>query len=292
MKMNEPTLITANSISDAWGAAFLKVLNGGEKYPLVVSIRNFSEEIPSQDTVISDALDVYLRESGIPTIAQTALTLAPYERWNRLGKPKISELSQWYLTELLPRLKARCSKNQRGTYFERLVSYTGVRIVDGKQKLQTIDQLDFVISTWEKRAKKGRRPRQSALQLSCFDPAKDHTGSALSGFPCLQQVSLTYKEKGSLEINAYYPTQYLVDRAYGNYLGLCQLGHIIAHELGLRLTSFTCFVACPEIGPESKKSLRHLSELVKKRQQLARNSSPSSVPRNNGQPKRLAERPA
>jgi hypothetical protein len=98
--------------------------------------------------------------------------------------------------------------------------------------------LAHVLEIWRKGDQKGRRPRQSALQLACFDPAKDHTGAALAGFPCLQQVSLTYKEERTLEINAYYPTQYMVERAYGNYLGLCQLGHFIAHQLNVRLVGF------------------------------------------------------
>ena len=112
---------------------------------------------------------------------------------------------------------------------------------------------------------KGKRPRQSALQLACFDPAKDHTGSALAGFPCLQQVSLTYKESGTLEINAYYPTQYMLERAYGNYLGLCQLGHFIAHQLGVRLTGFTCFVGNPEVGNVNKSEVATFAAFLTQR---------------------------
>lgn len=265
MKTNRPKLIIETNLSAAWGRAFLHVLDGGEAESLIVSLRGFNGDTPPQDSAIATALDRHLRNATIPTIEQTALTIVPYQRWLRMKKPTVKDLSDWYLEDLLPRLKARCSKNRRGTYFERFVSFTGVREIGGNQEIRTLNQLDFITSLWHKRAEKGLRPRQSALQLACFDPAKDHTGQALSGFPCLQQVSLTYKATGTLEISAYYPTQYLFDRAYGNYLGLCQLGHVIAHEIGARLTAFTCFAACPELGSGSKASHKDLADLVRAR---------------------------
>jgi hypothetical protein len=265
MKPTRPKLITETNLSLAWAKAFLHVLQGGEAESLVVSLRDFPDGIPHQDAEISEALDSHLRDAGIPTIDQTALTIVPYKRWLRMNKPEIKDLAAWYLSDMLPRLKARCSKNRKGTYFERFVSSSGVTEKDGKKEMRTLNQLDFILSLWRKRAAKGLRPRQSALQLACFDPAKDHTGQALSGFPCLQQVSLTYGDAGTLAINAYYPTQYLFDRAYGNYLGLCQLGHLIAHEIGATFTAFTCFTACPELGTGSKASHKGFVEQLRAR---------------------------
>lgn len=268
----EPTLIKTSNLSIAWAKAFLFALNGGESECLTIAIRNFDGEIPTQDAKILSALEKHIEaaneirvskgEKPIPNVAQTALTIVPYGRWIRTGKPSLKSLSEWYIAQLLPRLKARCSKNSHGTYFERMVSYTGIKGEGKKQNVREVNQLEFVLDCWRNREKKGSRPRQSALQIACFDPAKDHTGSALSGFPCLQQISLTYKESGTLELNAYYPTQYVFDRAYGNYLGLCQLGHTLAHELGLRLSAFTCFIARPEIGWGSHEFHQSLAQKI------------------------------
>ena len=251
MKTTIPHLITEPNLSIAWARAFLHVLDGADD-ALVVAIRGFDGDLPPEDLTIARSLDVQLAANDIPLIGQTSLTIVPYDRWLRLHKPPIEELTQWYRAELLPRLKARCSKNRHGTYFERFVAFTGVREKDGKTEIRTVNQLSHIISIWKNLEEKGKRPRQSALQIACFDPAKDHTGSALAGFPCLQQVSFTYHEAGTLEVSAYYPTQYQFDRAYGNYLGLCQLGHLVAHALGAKLTRFTCFVARPELGNGSK----------------------------------------
>lgn len=245
----KPHLITESNLSTAWARAFLHAHDGAND-TLVVAIRDFDGEIPSQDKIIATELDKRLSLLAIPKIDHTALTIVPYDKWLREGKISIEELTTWYLESMLPRLKARCTKNRRGTYFERLVSYSGVNSKGGKQEVRTVNQLAHVINLWKKKASnpKPSRPRQSALQLACFDPAKDDNGSPLLGFPCLQQVSFTYHEKGTLEVNAYYPKQYLFDRAYGNYVGLCQLGHLVAHSLGVKLTRFTCINASPEVG--------------------------------------------
>ncbi|MEB5016537.1 hypothetical protein RXP78_29840, partial [Pseudomonas aeruginosa] len=62
----------------------------------------------------------------------------------------------------------------------------------------------------------------------------------MRGFPCLQHVTFAPAKDG-LNVNAFYATQYMVERAYGNYLGLCRLGQFVAHELKLPLKRFTCF---------------------------------------------------
>lgn len=265
MKSSKPYLIISDNISVAWARAFLGVLDGTISECLTVTIRDFEGELPPEDSAIRERMDVRLNDCGIPSVDQTALSIVPYPRWLRTGRPPLSEITPWYLNQLLPRLKARSSKNRRGTYFERLVNYTGVRTVRGKVKIQTINQLDYVVSFWKKRLAKGSRPRQSALQLACFDPAKDDTGAALAGFPCLQQISLAYKDTGTLELNAYYPTQYMFDRGYGNYLGLCELGHFIAHQLDIRFTALSCFIGRPELGFGSKAAHSELAAFLQDR---------------------------
>jgi len=229
----------------------------------MLSIRGFEGELPGEDVDIRERIDASLRSRAIPTVAQTALSIVPYKQWLKAGRSTVEEITPWYLDQLLPRLKARSSKNRRGTYFERLVAYTGYGKRRGKTEPRVVNQLAYVIGFWKKAMARGSRPRQSALQLACFDPAKDDNGSALAGFPCLQQISLAYKQPGSLELNAYYPTQYLFERGYGNYLGLCQLGHFIAHQLDVRFTALTCFVGRPELGGGTKSDHREIADFLR-----------------------------
>jgi hypothetical protein len=263
--MNTPELITEQNLSIAWARAFLGLFDNSISGSLTLTIGGFKDDLPDEDPVVRKRLDEVLRGWNIPTVAQTALAIVPYKRWVRSGKPSIEALAEDYRSQLLPRLKALSTKNRRGTYFERLIDYSGARLKNGQVELRVVNQLNHIISIWNKRAEIGRRPRQSALQLACFDPAKDHTGSALAGFPCLQQISLAYDEAGTLEIGGYYPTQYIFDRAYGNYLGLCQLGQVIAHELGLKFTRLSCFTLRPQVGVGTKGEHAEFAEFLRGR---------------------------
>ena len=231
--------------------------------PLTVSIGGFTDGTPAEDPSIRRALDDTLVRYGKFTCDVSALTIFPYKHWNRAGRPPRQELYNWYLKAFLPRLRARDPRNRNGTYFQRMLAFTGVKQKDGKYTLKSTNQLEHIIKIWHNGLEIGKRPRQSALQVACFDPSKDHTGSARSVFPCLQQVSFTYDDQGGLAVNAHYPTQYIFDRAYGNYLGLCHLGCFMAHELGLQLIRLNCFIARPELGSVPGKKLRELETIVR-----------------------------
>lgn len=122
--------------------------------------------------------------------------------------------------------------NRRGTYFGRMITGGNPEVHDG-------NQLEFILSSY---TDSGLR-RRSALQAATFDPRKDHTLAARVSFPCMQQVAFTRIKVGgghALSLSAFYATQTLIERAYGNYLGLCHLGAFVSHELGLPLARVTC----------------------------------------------------
>ena len=100
------------------------------------------------------------------------------------------------------------------------------------------------------------------MQAAIVHPESDLTRAALSGFPCLQQVGFAWDGDGGLVLNAFYPTEYIFDRGYGNYLGLCWLGAYMAENLGIRFSALTCFIGVPHPGSKSKAELSGLSRLL------------------------------
>lgn len=263
MTTKVPEVICEDNLSYAWGRAFLTAMKGSKDdlMPLTISIGELTNGLPKEDNQIREALDVALAQNGKYSCAISGLTIFPFKYWNLMGRPHIKQFTDLYLNKYLPRLRARDSRNKKGTYFERMVAFEGVRGKGGKLLNETKNQLEHIISLWPKNSEHSR-PRQSALQAACFDPVKDHNGAPRSGFPCLQQVSFTYDDNGGLAINAYYPTQYIFDRAYGNYLGLCHLGYFMADELGLKLVRLNCFVGRPELGNVNKSALQGLVEIL------------------------------
>ena len=263
-----PEVLSAENLSHGWGKIFCRLMEPGSKalQPILLSISGFTDGKASEDVAIRGAVDTALSATGKYSCAVSAMTIFPYKHWLRQNHPPRQELFEWYLNQILPRLKARDRRNCSGTYFERMISFQGAKRVRRNLEPASKNQLEHIIAVWQRDAAKHSRPRHSALQVSCFDPVKDHTGQKLRGFPCLQQVSFGYDDEGGLAVSAFYPTQYIFDRAYGNYLGLANLGEFMAHEMGLRMTRLNCFIAHPELGNGvTKESLRDLERLVRER---------------------------
>ena len=119
-------------------------------------------------------------------------------------------------------------------YFERMVMY-GRGPCGG-------NQLEWILSQFNSR----KSVRRSMLQATTFDPGRDHVTSAQLGFPCLQQVSFEPTTAG-LVTNAFYATQQIFDKAYGNYLGLAQLGAFMAREMGMPLARLNVMVGVAKL---------------------------------------------
>jgi hypothetical protein len=252
------TIVQDSDLAIAWAKLFAIVMQPGKRHlsPVVISIGGFAGKLPTENAEIRTALDKTLDSTGKYPIDTTALTIFPYRQWVRLNKPACIPFSERCVKQLLPRLRARDRRNQYGTYFERMMDYTGAT----GSAPRTINQLSHVIEL----LKKPRRQRESALQIACFDPAKDHTGQPVRGFPCLQQVGIATDDDDRFSINAFYPTQFVFDRAYGNYLGLCQLGDFISHETALAFSHLNCFVGRPERGSVNKSDVEGLLSVTSK----------------------------
>ncbi len=244
MSNSSPLVIDKENLSHAWAEAFLHIIDnpGKEISPLVVSITGFNDGIPNEDIDIRQSLDKCLADNGEQKIHTVANTIFPDSLWRR-SKYQRNELFERYL-KFLPRAKAikHCKqKNRRGLYFERLIAF-GSGPCDG-------NQLEYIIS--EYRVRPG--VRRSMFQASIFDPGRDHVRSAQLPFPCLQHVSFVPQVE-NLTLNAFYATQQIFNKAYGNYLGLCRLGSFMAQEMELTFSRMNCFIGVAKLDNITKTS--------------------------------------
>ena len=247
--MKGPTLIKERNLSVAWGKAFLQAYEDREVAPLVLVVNGLEGGDPAEESTIRDALEEELERRGDRSCHTVANTIFPMTMWNPdAGR---EQFFQRYL-RVYPRLRRLDKANKYGLYFQRMIAFGCDNNGAGGH-----NQLDYILSTWE-----GGNRRRTALQASLLDPHKDHTDQRQRGFPCLQQVSFAPTGTGGLAVTGYYATQYIVERAYGNYLGLCRLGQFMAHEMGLRLRQMTC-IATPAKRDGSKSELRPLAQSVR-----------------------------
>jgi len=222
-KATAPLLIEGRSVSEAYSKLLLHIFDhpGTEVSPLVLTVDEFPADysIP-EDPAVRDSLDELFGIKDKTNVEDVAFTIFPARLW-LMAEGDRAKLFQFYRWSF-PFYRAREEANSRGLYFERLTMY-GSGPCDG-------NQLEWILTEWNKRS----GVRDSMAQATTFDPARDHTASAQLKFPCLQHVSFVPTDTG-LVLNAFYATQQIFDKAYGNYLGLAQLGAFMAHEMKMPL---------------------------------------------------------
>lgn len=236
MISSAPLLIKETNLSYAWGRVFLHIIDntGTEISPLVITLTGFKNGSYQEDSTIVKALDECLLTHNKKEVSKVYETIFPASMWE-LFKDNRQELFSNYIDDL-PNIKAVENKYRPCLYFERLIAF-GSGPHNG-------NQLEHIISEYTSRP----RVRKSMFQASIFDPARDHVRNAQLGFPCLGHISFVPNNKDkTLVLNAFYATQQILSKAYGNYLGLCRLGDFMAREMGLKFERMNCFVGVAKL---------------------------------------------
>ena len=240
-----PLMIDDTNLSHAWARLLLQALDnaGTEVAPLILSVSGFAQNGAAvEDPAIRQALDLLLKRKGRTAVEKVAFTIFPQRYWV-MSRGKRMLLFELY-RKAFPRLRAmNRNANGRGLYFERMMMY-GRGPCEG-------NQLEWILSQYQEGVRRQSGIRRSMFQASTFDPGRDHVASAQLGFPCLQQVSFEPTPAG-LVTNAFYATQQIFDKAYGNYLGLAQLGAFIAHEMGMSLARLNVMVGVAKLDRINK----------------------------------------
>jgi hypothetical protein len=255
----DPVFISDTNLSRAWAKVLVYAIDhpGTEISPLIISLTDFGghDSIPELPAV-RDALDAMLRDRNDFEVATVANTIFPQSVW-RISAGDRHVLYEEYI-DAFPRYAAMEPMNRHGTYFSRLIAFnldgkTGERLAQLAGVPKNGNQLEYVIELLAE----GSVRRDSAFQASIFDPTRDHSIQPYKVFPCMQHLTFIRLDGGGLGLNAFYATQQIVRKAYGNLLGLCRLGHFVASQTNLTLERVTVFVGCEKIGdmPKSDEQL-------------------------------------
>jgi len=257
-----PKVIKERNLSHAWGHALLHLVNmpGNEIRPLMVSIKGFDDDgEPEEDPAIRKALDDFLEKNDKWSVEIVAFTIFPkrYLKIADLDRESFYQLCH----DALPHIKAtNPGLNARGLYFERLLEF-------GSGKFSQ-NQLEFILTEYLQ----GRR-RNSKFLATIYDPARDQSRQPYQTFPCLQTISFVPTGDG-LVMNAFYAMQYLVQRGYGNFLGLAHLGAFMGREMGLPLKQLNIMAGVEKLD-FTKEKLEGVVRLVKARLEQAESALPA-----------------
>jgi hypothetical protein len=265
--------IRAQTVSGAWLGAVRAALNspGHRLFHLVTRV----EDPTAEDPAVRQVADRLLADLELPPIETVANTIFPSGL--AATSKSCEQLTERY-RKMYPTIK-RWRANHHGTYFGRLVAYPAAD--------QQIDQLGELIRKLQAELST-RGPKAARYELSLAAPGEifptpappsigatsnmaENDGGVLPqplpihcpgqdvaamAFPCLTYCS--FQLDGSfLHLVAHYRSQYLVQRAYGNHLGLGRLLRYVSEQTELEIGELMVIGAYAQIDPKvSRPKLR------------------------------------
>ncbi|MYG94694.1 MAG: hypothetical protein F4138_06900 [Acidimicrobiia bacterium] len=220
-----------------------------------------------EDETIRDVLDLTLDEAGDQSVETVAGTIFPNSLYQSPGfswSPDLdgqsvrqldaaaNNLYERYVSMLT--VLRRVRRNNRGTYFSRMITWPG-KDADGT------NQLDLRISRIRSEFARGHRTNNTldidvgadALApelltgIQVYMPSEQRTRS----FPCLVHIDLTLFE-GTLHCTAVYRHQYLITKAYGNLVGLSRLMHFLCEQTGTKCGELVVHATLADAEPDHR----------------------------------------
>ncbi len=218
-----PQEVRAENVSHAWMEVIRAVdaMPNDQAFHVTVRIERPTEE----DDATRDAVDRLLSQLRLAPVDEVRNTVFPASLARKYPEP--ADLTARYREYIYPRLRKFERENAKGTYFNRFADYpasTGAtdQLVAVVEKLRASKASTRVKAMYE-------MDRADGLEMAVYRHGKDHRKRM--AFPCLSFCSFQLDD-GSVHLIAHYRSQYLVQRAYGNYLGLGQLLDYVATAAG------------------------------------------------------------
>lgn len=272
--------IEGANVSRAWLEAVRALARKGSDPRALHMVVSIADPI-TEEQEIRRAVDTLLADVELPPVDTVANTIFPTA--TAATSNSHAQLAERYLA-YLPRLR-KFKGNQLGTYFGRLIAYPGpdgpvdqlARAIDRMQKggrarftryealidqpaphpLGDVHPMDIDLEETEPSdsgpAALNGEGEATAAFVPIYVPGKDNVPG---NFPCLSYCSFQLDAEGRVHAVAYYRSQSMVQRAYGNYLGLGRLLRHVAEQAGLKTGELTVVAGQAQIEMARRQTAR------------------------------------
>lgn len=240
-------LTPVKSLSESWVLGLERTASetGGRLVHLVFTVTEPGLEHPA----VRGVLDSALEQAGSQDVATVAETIFPSSLYPDPGfgwlpgmsREKEAELDNaadalyHSYCDILPML-VTVQANNKGTYFGRMITWPG-------KQAGGVNQLADRVGALRREHKAGRKTNNT-LDVDLAADAEAGADGVLRGlqvyaatdrrtrsFPCLTHIDLTLF-RGRLHCLAVYRHQYLIEKAYGNMVGLSGLLQFLCQHSG------------------------------------------------------------
>lgn len=223
--MNRPIVICEDSFQIAWAKAIISLSDHNWKaWNVLVQI-----DCPElYDKASDELLKNFANNHKLIPPKHVAHTIFP----QTFLKPGISKDRLYEKYWKFFRLSRNMPHSGWGTYFERMIRYS---TPDGE-----IDQLGSIINNINNRS------RNYGASYTIVIPYPHRDLNKLMGAPCLNYITIQVENSTNpikeklINLLAVYRNHDFTERAYGNYLGLCNLMKYIAQETDSLIGTLTC----------------------------------------------------
>ncbi len=221
--INEPVAISTNNFQQAWFGVVRKLMSNGWKLRnLIVHVKSpnlFDEQFHGQ-------VEDFARRESLLGPKHVAYTIFPHGLYREKGNYHSLFRAYNRTNGLFERLHRR--KPSWGTYFRRRTHYDKAG--------EVVNQLGNIIKAINTRQKVSRAAYTVIIQ--------NHGGETLRplGGPCLNYLAVQIEPDNSMVLGllAVYRNHEFIERAYGNYWGLCNLLSFLALEVDAEAGPLTC----------------------------------------------------
>ncbi len=221
--INEPVHISSDGFQDAWREVVNKLISyHWELRNLIVHIKN--PDLWDQD--FHDRVENFARAQDILGPKHVAYTIFPHKLYNHKGDAE-SLFDAYNKTRgLFDRIKTGW-----GTYFRRMTYYETINGI--------VNQLSNIITAINGR----ERLNKAAYTIVIQNPGGETTRPR--GGPCLNYIAVQAEpaqagQQMTIGLLAVYRNHDFLERAYGNYWGLCNLIKFLAKEVDGNPGPLTC----------------------------------------------------
>lgn len=282
-------LSPASTLSEAWLASLETAATapGGRVVHLVTTVTEAGHEIRAVRDVVDRALDRAGMQSA-DTVAETIFPSSLYPdpgfEWTPgLDDGQVAALDEaasglyGAYEDILPLLRT-VHANRSGTYFSRMITWPG------KEPGGT-NQLQLRIEALRGQQRAGRRRNNTLdIDIAADGLAEGPAGVQVyavrdrrtRGFPCLTHIDLTLHD-GRLHCTAVYRHQYLVEKAYGNLVGLSALLRFLCQQSGYALGELCVHATMADAQLSEGAWVHELARDARSALSTARESTISSV---------------